>query len=132
MSTLITRGYGQARQGIITWGYGRALEEIIEDVIEEVTGRKTKGKGRSRQSRLRRDEQQGVEVYTLEVSLKRINDEVLIDEPIRNKIMERVEDHEGLRMKVSNIEVKSVNKDDDTNIIVTARIKRKTNEGKSK
>lgn len=123
MSSIVTRGYGVARQGIITRGYGRALEDIIDDAIEEVTGIRPKRKGRSRQSRRGRDEEQEVEHYTLEVSLKRVNDTV-IDVPIRNKIMESIQKNEGLRMKVTHLEVASETSDDDTRIKVTATIKK--------
>lgn len=124
MSTIITRGFGQAKQGLITRGYGRSLEEAIVAAIEEVTGVKTKRKGRSRQGKLRRDEEYGIEHYTLEVSLSRIND-TNIEQPIKNKILESIEKNDSLRMKVSSVNVVSETTEDDTKITVTATIKRK-------
>jgi hypothetical protein len=124
MSTIITRGYGQARQGIITRGYGRSLEQIIEEAIEDVTGLRSKKKGRSRASRTRRDEESGVEEYTLEVTLSKVNG-ILIDEPIRNKILENIQKDEGLKLKVSDVRVKSVTTETETNITVRAMIIRK-------
>jgi hypothetical protein len=112
MSSIITKGFGVQREAIILKGYGRRIEQIVDEVVDQFVRRRGGSK-----SRRRKLEREGCEEFTIDVCLKEANGEQFL-EPIREHIVERLKKEPGFGVRVSRVTVEEGSTQEDITVKV--------------